>query len=146
MGFGIQQITSRKGITMAITGQPRRRTTLFGVLTVVTCVASYLAGHLNGYRLHRAEWNIQHQLTARVYAVPVAPALKSDQAAVSQVLEDVTQQIRESVIPSAWTREESRCTITSNPALKAVVVNADSEVHTAISSILSLVRDDRLGN
>ncbi len=111
---------------------------------VITCIVCYLAGHLNGYRLRRAEEKLTQQSFPKTYLVHIAPELASDPSAVSQILDDVVLHVREGVMPSVWSRKESPCSIAASPSTKGIVVFAEADVHTAIASFLSHARDMRL--
>ncbi len=67
-----------EGKEMAETDKPKRRVSLFAVLMVITCIVCYLAGHLNGYRLRRAEEKLTQQPFPMTYSVHIAPELASD--------------------------------------------------------------------
>lgn len=129
---------------MAEMDKPKRRVSLFAVLMVITCIVCYLAGHLNGYRLRRAEEKLTRQSFVRTYSVPVAPELATDPKSSAQILDDVVSHIREGVMPSVWSRKESPCSIAPNPATKGIVVSAEADVHTAIAAFLSHARDLRI--
>lgn len=124
---------------------PKGRFSLKTLLVAITCLCCYTAGHLNGYRLRKAQPETDSSQTYPVvYPVSLSAEIRNDATATSETINDVVDRVKTGVMPTVWNDTDKQFQVAPFAANQSLIVKDDQPTHDAVGAFLTQARDIRM--